>query len=182
MVSSSRVSAGRSNRIPVPTKKNGENQPKNTASILARIGLPGFATRDETDEHPRGERAENALEAELLGQDEESRDEQQRHAHRQLRARVHRALEERQQSRRVLGHADGRRDDHDAEKEQQKSRLLPGAVPMREQERHHDDRADLAERCPRRETGCRSACRAARCRETRAAARRGWWWRARASP
>jgi hypothetical protein len=77
----------RSNLMPVPTKKNGMNQPKKMASIFIRGALPSapWVASRQSYHHSRGKRAQNALEAKSLRKYEKGGKQEQSHTYRKLR-------------------------------------------------------------------------------------------------
>ena len=75
------------------TKKNGIRNPKPTAVSLDSNFSASWPAQRGADDHPGDEAAEQQVEPELGGEGHEREDQQHREPHRELAARLERALE-----------------------------------------------------------------------------------------
>ena len=96
--------------MPLTTKKMGMRNPNPMASSLALMAPALRTGREEANDDAGGEGPEQHVEAEHLGQQHQQHDEQQRHAHRQLGARLQMSVEQRHHARRL---SPGRQEDGD---------------------------------------------------------------------
>ena len=117
-----------SNLTPVPTKKNGWNQPKDDRIEFVPERLRVSRAGRHSNDHACGKGTEDPLEPELLGEHEQSREHEQSQAHRELRARVHRTGEKGQYLRRACAEADRYGNGDNNQEDQQEARLVPRAV------------------------------------------------------
>ena len=109
--------------------------------------LAGLALGDEADDQARCERAEDEVEVELVGEEDEDREQCDGEADGELAALVHRLARDRDDPRRPEVDGDpGRAGDDEAEAEEQHD-ARGRRVRARQEERDDDDRPELAGDC-----------------------------------
>ena len=109
--------------MPLVTKKNGIRKPKPTAVSFDSNDSQLVAAQRRADDHPGDEAAEQDVEAELGGQQDEAEDEHGRDPHGELAARLEGPLERRPAA---PGEADRgqRQDQREGDEREQDQRLV----------------------------------------------------------
>ena len=137
--------------MPLVTKKKGTKKPKPTAVSFDSKTCSSCPFSARRDDHPGDEAAEQDVEAELAGEQDEAEDEDDGDPHRQLAARLEGPFQRRPAAPGVA-HRDQREDQRQGDEGEQDRRLVQ-RVGGREDEGDEQDRAELAGAAGRQQVG-----------------------------